>query len=238
MSNYYDDILKKIQDLYEQKEFMKAAMIIDEELNMPFVPSDFEEKLLDLKDKYSGAVKENSLILDDEDLASFLFADPCKQLIAANYLDGLNLRNYLGLIDRFLRSEGDRHAKSLLIASLIDQGIKEKMTLIDDDLTIEFIPEYCEPIEYQDGYIKARSFFDEVLAKNPSLLNMAEDLLTSECFLHLPISIEEDEGLLLAQSIVVYLYECLGDTEAKNAFINDYGLSEARLYRFDPQKMN
>ncbi len=238
MSNYYDDILKKIKDLYEQKEYLKASMIIDEELNMPFVPSDFEEKLLDLKDQYSELIKDNALIVDDDDLAAFLFADPYKQLIAANYLDGLNLRNYLDLIDRFLRSDGDRHAKSLLIASLIDQGIKEKMTLLDNDLTIEFIPEYCEPIAYQDGYIKARSFFKEALAKNPSLLNMAEDLLTSECFLHLPISLEEDEGLLLAQSIVVYLYECLGDIAAKEAFINDYGISETRLYRFDPQKMN
>lgn len=61
MSNYYDDILKKIKDLYEQKEYLKASMIIDEELNMPFVPSDFEEKLLDLKDQYSDLIKDNAL---------------------------------------------------------------------------------------------------------------------------------------------------------------------------------
>ena len=221
-NNYYDDILEKIKNAYENKEYQKAEFYIEEELSMPYVPIEFEKALLELQNKYQDKLKRNEFSLSDEEIETYLKADPYKQMLAVNYLNGLNIRDYLELVQEFLLSEADDKIKVLMINTLMEQDITDEMKVKKDGLDISFIPRYAEPIDVSDGYVRAKEYFDEVLKQNPSMHQMAMELLGHKCFSYLPFSYSEEEGELIAKEIICYIYDCLGDSEAKETFINEY----------------
>lgn len=221
--NYYDEIYSKIEELYKEGNYERASFLLEDELNMPYVPHDFEERLLELKNKYQFNHSTSKNRLTDEELEEYLYSDSYKQLVGVNYLDSVNLRDYLDLVKDYLMSAGDLNAKVLLIASLINQDINEELCVLKDGLEITFIPRYCESVEISDGYQTGKTFLEDVLANdNPSMFNMALDILTRICFINLPMSLDDDEGLMYAKSAIVYLYECFDDIEAKKAFIDKY----------------
>ena len=229
MNNYYEEIVAKIEALIAENDYLKAKMIVDDELKMPYVPKDLEDKLQEydllLKDK----LRHNEFILDDDTLRSYLFDGEYKQFIAANYLDSLNLRNYLDLIEEYLISDGYKRAKVLIINSLIEQAIDQKLTVNKDGLEIEFIPKYVEPPIYQDGYLKAVKIIEEELFKDPALYKLAMELLSDRAFMSLPLGLSEDEGELLAMSIIVYLYEMFSLDERKAAYLKRQGITKEKL---------
>lgn len=221
--NYYDEIYLKIEELYQSGDFNKATFLLEEELNMPYIPKDFEDRLLKLKLDYQASSSLNKKTLDEEEIEEYLKGDAYKQLIAVNYLDTTNLRENLELIKTYLVSDGDLNAKVLLISSLINQDINEELCVLKDGLEITFIPRYCESVEISDGYQSGKTFLEETIANdNPSLYNMALEMLTRICFLNLPLSLDSDEGLIYSKSIMVYLYDCFDDDSSKKAFIDKY----------------
>lgn len=221
--NYYDEIYSKIEELYQAGDYSKATILLEDELNMPYIPKDFESRLLKLKSDYQSSHSFSKKSLNDEEIEDYLNGDSLKQLVAVNYLDTTNLRDYLDLIRAYLMSDGDINAKVLLISSLINQDINEELTVLKDGLEITFIPRYCESVEISDGYEAGKTFLNDVIANdNPSLYNMALEMLTNICFINLPLSLDSVEGLIYAKSIVVYLYDCFEDYESKDNFIKKY----------------
>ena len=51
MNDFYRDLLSNINDLINQKQYQKALNLIDEELNMPFVPQQIEDRLVSFKEE-------------------------------------------------------------------------------------------------------------------------------------------------------------------------------------------
>ena len=175
--NYYDEVLDTLKELYEKKEYLKAQSIIEEELSMPYIPLDFEKELNNIAKDIKASVKSKDIILDDEMLEEYLGGDDYRQILAINYLDSMNLRNYLPLINKYLIGNGNRECKCLLISSLIDQEINEEITVNKDGLEISFIPKYAEPIEMTDGYNSALNFIKEVFEnENPAFFNMCKEV--------------------------------------------------------------
>lgn len=234
--NYYDEVLDTLKELYRKKDYLKAQSIIEEELSMPYIPLDFEKELKNIAKDIKASVKSKDIILDDEMLEEYLNGDDYKQLLAVNYLDSMNLRNYLSLINSYLSGDGNRECKCLLISSLINQEINEEITVNKDELEITFIPKYAEPVEMTDGYNSGLDFIRKVFEnENPAFFNMCKELLVKECFYNLPLAYDEEEGIILGKSIIVYLYECLDDKEGLRSFKERYiGDDEIiRLYKFD-----
>ena len=226
-NNYYDDILEKIKTTIEKGEIERALFYIDEELSMPYIPMDVEEKLLELQRDCKASKTREKLELSEEEIYANLNekASSLKQLMTANYLNNLNIRDYLELVNDFLKGNGETTAKLLLVNTLMEQDITEEMTINKDGLEISFIPRYIEPIEISDGYESALQFFEENLKQNPSVLEMATESLGNECFKYLPLSYDSEEGIILAKEIICDIYEALGDLESKEEFMKEH-LSE------------
>ena len=234
--NYYEECLTKIRHLIETNELKEAEMLLHEELSMPYIPLDFEKELNNIAKDIKASVKSKDIILDDEMLEEYLGGDDYRQILAVNYLDSMNLRNYLPLINKYLIGNGNRECKCLLISSLIDQEINEEITVNKDGLEISFIPKYAEPIEMTDGYNSALNFIKEVFEnENPAFFNMCKELLIKECFYNLPLAYDEEEGIILGKSVIVYLYECLDDQNGLSSFKERYISDDEmmRLYQFD-----
>jgi hypothetical protein len=92
---------------------------------------------------------------------------------------------------------------SLLIQICIEQQLTETFVWVKDGQRMEFIPMYL-PLPWEsDGYISALQILREWLENdNPSLLKMCVDVLDGEATLALPMSFSEEEGMILAGSVL------------------------------------
>lgn len=198
--NYYDELLDKINSLIQKEHYSEAEKLIEDELSVAYIPRDVEEKLHSFKQTVQQNVIFNNSLNDDQ-IENYLFLDESHQLLAINELNKRNLRNYKDLCNRYLKSDGYKNAKVLLIDSLIRQEINDDFSYIDEEMILDFNPSLLLPVEKTDGFIRAISELQEIYLKEPSMYQMAIDLLYKECLLSLPVLFNEEEGKQLALKI-------------------------------------
>ena len=174
--NYYDEIIEKISSLIDEKNYDLADRLISDELAVPYVPREVEEKLYRLKKRI---MKDPvSRIISDEEIEEFLFqGDPQHQLIAVNELNDKNLRQYIGICERYLASEGYANAKALLADSLIRQEIDHLFHFRKGNDIILFRPSLFTVIEASEPFLSASGKLFEDYMKEPSKLQLARQLL-------------------------------------------------------------
>lgn len=202
--NYYDETIKKIEKLIKEKEYEEAKRLILNELDIAYVPKDFEEKLYELLQ----IVKDNSFKetqLSDETIIDYLKSDETHQLIAVNALNKKNLRDYIDLCEKYLCTNSFKNAKALLIESLINQEINHTFKYIDDDRELSFNPSELKPILEDENYKKCLAILQDTYMKEPSLLIMAEQLLYKEAMFMLPETISDDNIDNLVEKIVMFI---------------------------------
>ena len=207
--NYYDEILEKIQSLLEEKDYSLAEKIIDDELNVPYVPREIEQKLYELKSR----VVHDSVTykLTDDQIEEYLYhGDPVHQLKAVEELDDKNLREYKMICSRYLMGNGFLNAKLLLIDSMIRQEINEEFICVKDGKEYSFNPSELPVIENSASYLKATTLLDEVYLKEPSKLYLAKQLLYKEFMMSLPVIYTEQEAEKLVEKITAYIGEAFG----------------------------
>ena len=192
--NYYDEILKKIEELLKDNKQDEVRRIVDDELSQAYIPRDFEEKLNEIKDSLAVDIKTHSL--SDEEIIEYLGGSKEKQLMAVSILDKKNLREYVDICNDYLSHEGFKNAKALLLDSLIRQELNDTIYYNDEGMEYEFIPKYQLPIEESDGFLAGNKYLEEYYLKDPSKL-----------MLTLPITLEESEGLYVAKDICEYIEE-------------------------------
>ena len=201
--NYYEEIIIKITNHINDEEYDIAKSLIEEELRMPYIPNDIDVKLRELLLQIKGNKEIVNKRLDDIKIIDYLYGDDLKQLMAVNQLVESNLRDYINVINDYFNSNCNKQALALLIDGLIRQEINYEFKLNKDGLEIVFNPRYIETIEDSDGYQVALEIINNKYGcSNPSLLNIAKDLLIRECYYSLPINYSEDEGDLLADYII------------------------------------
>lgn len=200
--NYYEETLEKINKHLNNKEVDEALKLIEKELEAPYLPKEFNNELIRL---YNENRKVESFKLDDDNLEDYLYSTKEKQLIAVDYLNNKNLRDYLDICNKYLCSEGFINAKVLLVDSLIRQEIGEEINMTNNGLEYSFIPKYLLPIEESDGYLSGKKYLEDIYLKEPSKLKMGIDLLYKELILNLPVNLIDEEGLILAKKIEEYI---------------------------------
>lgn len=228
--NYYDEIIDRLKTLLKEDKHQEASSILKEELSMPYIPLVYQKEL----EALSSSIEKNprSFSLTDEELEEYLHSSYDKQLKAVTVLDKLNLRHYQDMVNTYLTHQPNRLVASLLIESLIMQGVDYEVTYCIEDISYTFIPCFVEQPAQSDGYQKAKSLFDMYLNHNPSLHKMAMDLLIQECMLSLPITYEEKEGEAIGYYILQYLYKMFHEEEALNelnGYYPQYCLLEGKL---------
>ena len=202
--NYYDELIQNINNLIENKDYDKAKSLILTELDVAYVPRDIEKKLKE----FLRIINENNRhlkTLTDEEIENYLFKDEQSQLIAVNELDKRNIRDYLDICDKYLKSEGFKNAKALLIDSLIKQAIDYQFEYLDDDKVYKFNPKDLKIPQETDGFIEAYKIINDNYMKDPSMQKLAMDLLYKECLLYLPRQASKNEGCICANKIIKYI---------------------------------
>lgn len=231
MKGIYQEIIQEIQSLIASKNEKQARSRILEELSMPYIPQEVEAKLNELLDEV-GIPESGKVQLSDEQLEEWLLGNDAKRQIAAvTQLQNANLRNYTALIQQMFDTHHDLTLESLLISMMIEQQINESFHLEREGFDIEFVPAVLEyPLE-SDGVHKAidllRDWYEN---DNPSFLNLCLDILAKECYLMLPMTLDEEDSLDLCLAIIHYVYRANGAEDEFYCFIAEKELAQTYSY--------
>ena len=74
MDTYYEDILKKVENLKQDEDYDACLKILEEELSMPYIPKEYEDQLVDHYNECRSVVRQNrkAKVYDEDDIADLL----------------------------------------------------------------------------------------------------------------------------------------------------------------------
>ncbi len=214
---YYDLLSIKIAALVAIEEDDKAIEILEEELSMPYIPYKYDEYFnntyTDLLKKRKRGGKDYSPydMLKDEELMQLIDADKESEIVAmAIYqLQKRNVRLYLEVIKKFMKSKANNYLKTMLIEVLADQDINEDIMVRHGELMLEVNPTIVTPFMEQEAIPGVLDLVHHYNVDNNLTINQdAYDLLLSylgDCY---PVEVDKDEYPYLAGAIY---YNCLAN---------------------------
>lgn len=204
--NYYEEKIDQIQNLLKNGKYEEASKTVVEELNMPYIPSqyeqifnDFNEKIIYMQhklDKPLSAMSRNEVL-------SFLFSgEEEKEKIALEMLPEQNLRYMKVELKKAIESWGDDKniEKAFIFEALVDQEI---------DIEIEFKKgKKMNPIRDYDVIANvevsfAMSCLEEIFNKEPSLLEIAKAEFERYLLLSYPLEVKNGKELAFEIAQVV-----------------------------------
>lgn len=213
MTNYYDEIITKIEKLIDEQEYQQALTLITSELSMPYIPSDIENKLLYLLDDIKGN-NMNGRVFNIEMLDDYLFSEDINKVSRAiNYLADSNIRNYLDSVKEFLVSEQPNSLKCMLVDVLAEQNITDELVMNKDGLYFEFVPAYVIRPCDSEVFVHCKQLIEMELIGYPTYTKMAMTVLINQLFSYLPLNYDEGEVTILALSIIHHVLEMMGDED-------------------------
>ncbi|AJK51576.1 DUF3196 domain-containing protein [Mycoplasma capricolum subsp. capripneumoniae] len=135
MANYYDQILKKIKELVEKNNLTKALDIINQELEISYIPSDFEKSLYkikrEIKEKQCRQLNKTYSISEIKALLNS--KNNLDQIVGIKNLININIRLIIDEIKKYLLNTNNVYEnKSLLLISLSDQQIDQEFEVFKD----------------------------------------------------------------------------------------------------------
>ena len=221
--NYYDDVLEKIKNLIQTKEYTAAIELLTAELNQVYLPEDYEDIFHDL---YNEA---QSYILDDEDettiiskkeLSRLLSGNREQQFAAINNLEDLNLRNYIDVIQEFMISDNLAQLKGRLLDLCVAQNIDIEFDFLGSDGLIKVNPTTLESVDDMEFIELAFDYFNNHLYKNPSLIQICQIALVEKVYSIYPKMFLVDNLESICIAIIEEVNEMF-DIEAVSSF-NEY----------------
>lgn len=233
MDQYYEEVIKEIKALIEQKAYEDAFALCKYELTMPYIPKDAETAFIDAYNLCRSHMNEakSEKVIHEEDFERLLQGSFDQQILAVEQLKKSNIRNHLEIVEEYLKGNPHYFVRSLLIEALMEQNITDEITMNYDGLEVVFTPCYIEPVMESDGVVETISYLREWFENdNPSFLMLCIDSLVKEAYLKLPFNIEEEESLDLALAVCQYVFEASGEKDAFEAFIVEKGLAQTGGY--------
>ncbi len=231
MSDYYSEIILKIEELISNKQILEAKDLLGEELKVPYIPIDIETKLVELNKTVTSLLKENEnqKEVSIEKIEEFLKGDAKQQLQAVSTLCDRNLRNHIDLIREYFSLKPNIESASLLIDCMIEQQIGEPIAYVKEGIEYTFVPNCLTKPYESDGFIQAENYLQEWIANdNPSMYEMCLQLLIHETYCYLPLTYEEDDGVTLALSICKKVMELCGEEGTFEQIVKKYDLKSVK----------
>ena len=230
--NYYEELLETLQECMERAEYQKAKELIDEEFRMPYIPMDVEKKLSEYRNEIMFQLKgETSTSFSFEEIVDMLNGTLEEQAAAIGYLENVNLRSYMDVLQDYLKEEHPRLLKSMVISQMIAQQISSEVEMKEGGMTYSFIPMTLEDVTDTDGYNIAEKLIEDTLERdNPSAARIARTLLLEVCYNKLPENFEEEEGEYLAYSCIRKTLLSLGAEDLWDDFVSEFSVREDYLW--------
>ena len=230
--NYYDEVIRQITSCIEEGRYQKAMDMIQEELSMPYVPSDSLQKLNDLLLMVKPFLNREKpdVLLKPEQLLEYLRKGGASGQKALQSLQQGNIRNYLQAIQQYLdQPDADRILVSFLIEACALQQVNVPLRYHDLDGDHTVIPAQVTNAlgseSFEDCWVLLEELFEN---ENPSFLQQCHQILIQYTYVRYPEPLETDYHRL-AYRIIRYLYQAYGDEDGWNRFALSQGIADEEL---------
>jgi len=231
-----------ILSLKEVHAYDKALDAINEELSMPYIQEPYYstlnmlyESILQEKKAYLIENNLSTISLNNEQVKEVLTSDSDFELAfqVIQQLDSMNIRSIINEIEVFLQNKNVSNIlKSFVLEMLISQQISESVILVKNDLEYEFTPIANEMVLQNHAYLVTSELLNDHLAKQPSFLEMASEVLDTIAYIIYPETIEEGEEKMYAAAIEYYVYT-LNYEDLADDFETYYDCDVASIEKFE-----
>ncbi|KEZ19026.1 DUF3196 family protein [Mycoplasma capricolum] len=207
MANYYDQILKKIKELVEKNNLTKALDIINQELEISYIPSDFEKSLYkvkkEIKEKQYHQLNKTYSISEIKSLLNS--KNNLDQIVGIKNLININIRLIIDEIKKYLLNTNNVYEnKSLLLISLSDQQIDQEFEVLKDKKTSFLVnPKLLNIKEIYNTYYQVENQILEIInQKDIFLIQTCKQVLFSYFLYKFPYV----ESLIANDVIIAIIY--------------------------------
>lgn len=230
MNPFYQSVFDNIAALKRAEKTDQARALIEQELSVPYIPSDVQQQL-EAQLKSLGAASGEKVEDSAARLEKLMKGGPAAKEKAVTILRGLNLRNYHPEVQSLL-NDGQLldEFKGELIRELIRQRVDEPFKMAKDGYDVEFNPAQLVADINDPVLIQARKYFGEWLSGGFVLSDdFAGQLLEQEVLETLPFDFSGVDAKALAASIVRLVYLSMKDEEGWQAFEKEHHLENIKL---------
>lgn len=210
MNNYYETCLQNILMLIKEHKCQQALDIIQEELKMPYVPEEFNNKLIQLKKDVSismGTKPGKNILFDEFEILDALMGNVDQVMLGLDSLSKMNLRLiYPSITDWLQEKYLSDDIKKQLIVLLIEQGFSESVDVLmgDSKHTID-LEKIGNPF-MSDAFQKCfKEIHDTLEVENPSMLALAIQLLEIEVWQDFPLINREYKAQEIISKVEEYM---------------------------------
>lgn len=232
MDTYYDDIIKNVEKLLKESSFQDAYKLLEEELSMPYIPQNIEDKLVDMYHKCRNELQLNTIkAYSEEDVDTLLCGNLEEQFLAIEQLKKSNIRNHFEAIQICLSSNVNAFVRAMLIEAMMEQNITDEFITNVEGLEVTFSPCAIEPPMEAEGVNEAIHYLREWFENdNPTFTMMCVETLVKEAYMRLPFNIDEEEGKAIASGIARYVFYAHEEYDAWDVFCSEKKLAQYEGY--------
>lgn len=220
---YYEIIKIKLLFLLFLNKIIEAASLINEELKVPYIPRDFEDFLLKKQKEIDLIINEkNDKQFTIDDLFEIDSFDETKLIQVIPSLNDFNLSKIVDKIQNVFNNPNISNLiKSLLIASLSDNGLNASFTVVKENTTIRFNPSTITDIRETDNYFYIRNEIKKLQGIEINCMELITRLVITYLLDIYPLIISEDycDEIIVA---AIYLCNEMMATTIKNDNFDDF----------------
>ena len=220
---YYEITKIKLLFLLFLNKIIEAASLINEELKVPYIPRDFEDFLLKKQKEIDLIINEkNDKQFTIDDLFEIDSFDETKLIQVIPSLNDFNLSKIVDKIQNVFNNPNISNLiKSLLIASLSDNGLNASFTVVKENTTIRFNPSTITDIRETDNYFYIRNEIKKLQGIEINCMELITRLVITYLLDIYPLIISEDycDEIIVA---AIYLCNEMMATTIKNDNFDDF----------------
>ncbi len=236
-NSYYQRLLANIEELFIKGDYRKASQLVEEELAMPYVPKETEERLLSYREDLKGYLSEEKpkVLLSREQVEEYLGSGSQERVSQViGFLADASIRSYLEPVSRYMV---DDKADPLVITQLLqimrDQQLDQNVMLRKNGILLQInpsgLPDVLDQPVLQEIFTQIGKLFE---TDDPVFAQQAQSVLISFAFNLYPILLKEQERDKVLYSVIHYVYSAYDDQDGWQSFCRAHQIDEKGLIKF------
>ena len=212
-NKFYDVMILYLNSLIASNDKEKALKLVKEELAMPYIPGDYEEKFKQIYQELSYTEKEHKdFLLSIDKIKQILetyddnvYEDKLSIISAIIEMSKLNIREFLESIQVFFKRNLRTIYKVMIIDALRSQGVNFEFDFVNGDHVTSINPITSENVLESKVYTSIKSILEENIGKHdPNLLALASENLMLYLSDIYPRKVSESEYGFIAYCVHLY----------------------------------
>jgi hypothetical protein len=234
-NNYYDEIIAQIKGLIDEKKWSDALFFVKTELNVPYVPTEIEDQLLDLQklilieatDAFGDSAKFNEETFV-QDLKS---DDKAIRIAALMHIERLNALKFTSEFQELFASSFSNDEKTLLLIQLQNQKIDFDFEITKNNKKMKVNPSKFSLDNFMKLFKETSFIFSKIAdEKNITEQNYFNDLVMTFINEFIPFEIKVGPWEI-AVAVYKTIKDLMGEQFDKNEYIVEYELNEEQVHQ-------